>query len=192
MAQRCSWCSDHPLYRDYHDLEWGHPIYEENLLFEMLCLEGQQAGLSWLTVLKKRRSYRQHFFQYPIAHIAQISDQELHNKLQDHGLIRHLGKLSAIRDNAIAWQALKYKGFPMVEWLWQFVDQQPQRNAVPDIQKLPAYTVASTKMSQALKRNGFRFVGPTTCYAFMQAVGMVDDHADDCDFKRTADPESCE
>lgn len=105
--QRCGWCSDDPLYITYHDQEWGKPEYDEQRLFEMLCLEGQQAGLSWITVLKKRQAYRQHFFQYPIAKIAGLSDELLQQKMQDSGLIRHLGKLKAIRDNAVAWQKLK-------------------------------------------------------------------------------------
>lgn len=183
MTTRCSWCSTDPLYIEYHDFEWGHPVYQEPLLFEMLCLEGQQAGLSWLTVLKKRRHYRQHFFQYPIAYIAEITDEELQLKCQDAGLIRHLGKLTAIRDNAIAWQMLTQKGFHLSEWLWQFSGLEPIVNSVPHYQDLPTQTAASKAMSKALKRNGFKFVGPTICYAFMQAVGMVNDHEDHCAFK---------
>ena len=136
---RCTWCSNDPLYIAYHDDEWGKACRDEAYLFEMLCLEAQQAGLSWITVLKKRDCYRQHFFQYSIAQIAQLSDAELQHKQQDAGLIRHLAKLTAIRDNAIAWQRLK--------------------------------------------KNGFKFLGPTSCYAFMQAVGMVNDHENHCAFK---------
>lgn len=183
MTQRCSWCSTDPLYIDYHDQEWGRPVYEAHLLFEMLCLEGQQAGLSWWTVLKKRSCYRQHFFQYPIAHIAQFSDHDLQLKLHDQGLIRHIAKLSAIRDNAIAWQTLTHKGFHMHEWLWQFVENlPPSPQPIDELQRF-AYIEASKNMSKALKRNGFRFVGPTTCYAFMQAVGMVNDHEEQCHMK---------
>ena len=183
MVTRCSWCSTDPIYQDYHDLEWGQPLHQEHLLFEMLCLEGQQAGLSWLTVLKKRRHYRLHFFQYPIEYIAQISDAELELKLQDSGLIRHLGKLSAIRDNALAWQAMKAKGFELPKWLWQFSGQQPVCNRVNQDYPVATQTNASVAMSTALKQHGFKFVGPTICYAFMQAVGMVNDHDDECHFK---------
>ena len=183
MSKRCSWCSTDPLYQDYHDLEWGRPVYQEHLLFEMLCLEGQQAGLSWLTVLKKRSHYRAHFFQYPITDIAQISDADLALKAQDRGLIRHLGKLTAIRDNAIAWQAMKKKGFNPAEWLWQFSGEQPIHNAVNAAHPVATQTATSVAMSKALKRHGFKFVGPTICYAFMQAVGMVNDHDDSCHFK---------
>ena len=111
--QRCGWCSSDPLYIAYHDHEWGKPQFDEQHLFEMLCLEGQQAGLSWITVLKKRESYRQHFFQYPIAQIAQFSDEQLQEKCLDARLIRHIGKLKAIRDNAIAWEQMKSHGIDM-------------------------------------------------------------------------------
>ncbi|MDV2484783.1 MULTISPECIES: DNA-3-methyladenine glycosylase I [Acinetobacter] len=184
--QRCGWCSDDPLYIAYHDLEWGQAVFAEAHLFEMLCLEGQQAGLSWITVLKKREAYRQHFFQYSIAEIAAFSDDDLTLKLQDAGLIRHRGKLQAIRDNARAWQKLKDADIDVVTWLWDFVAQRPIRNDVPDYRLAPAQTNASVTMSKALKKNGFKFVGPTTCYAFMQAVGMVDDHENHCHFKTTS------
>ena len=186
MLKRCSWCSADPIYQHYHDLEWGHPVHQEPLLFEMLCLEGQQAGLAWLTVLKKRSHYRQHFFQYPIHYIAKISDEELALKAQDPHLIRNLAKLTAIRDNAIAWQAMSKKGFFLPEWLWQFSGEQPLCNPVNAEQPVATYTEASVAMSKALKRHGFKFVGPTICYAFMQAVGMVNDHDDDCHFKHLA------
>ena len=178
--KRCGWCSDDPLYIDYHDHEWGKVNRDEQHLFEMLCLEGQQAGLSWITVLKKRESYREHFFQHSIEHIANLTDQHLEYKLQDAGIIRHIGKLKAIRDNAIAWQNMKAQGIDMVQWLWNFVEQQPQINDVPDYKQAPAQTEISQKMSKSLKKNGFKFVGPTTMYAFMQAVGMVNDHENDC------------
>ncbi len=181
--QRCGWCSDDPLYIAYHDQEWGKPEYDEQRLFEMLCLEGQQAGLSWITVLKKRQAYRQHFFQYPIAKIAGLSDELLQQKMQDSGLIRHLGKLKAIRDNAVAWQKLKAEVGDVGLWLWQVVDGQPLYRNVTDFRQAPAQTETSLALSKTLKKYGFKFVGPTTCYAFMQAVGMVDDHENSCKFK---------
>jgi len=188
--QRCGWCSNDPLYMAYHDHEWGKASHDEAHLFEMLCLEGQQAGLSWITVLKKRDHYRQHFFQFPIAKIAQFSDAELENKLQDAGLIRHIGKLKAIRDNAIAWQHLTQQLKPqqrnVSDWLWSFVEYQTLYNDVVDYRQAPAQTDRSLALSKALKKQGFKFVGPTICYAFMQAVGMVDDHENHCTFKTSS------
>lgn len=179
-TKRCGWCSSDPLYIEYHDQEWGKPNRNEQHLFEMLCLEGQQAGLSWITVLKKRESYREHFFKYPIQVIAELTDDDLTEKCKDTRLIRHIGKLKAIRDNAIAWQKMQAQGINMVEWLWDFVEQQPQVNDIPEYTQAPAQTETSQKISKALKKNGFKFVGPTTIYAFMQAIGMVNDHENDC------------
>ena len=181
--QRCGWCSNDPLYMQYHDQEWGRPAHQEQHLFEMLCLEGQQAGLSWITVLKKREAYRQHFFRHSIADIAAMSDSALEGKLQDAGLIRHIGKLKAIRDNAAAWERMKRENTDPAQWLWSFTRQQSLNNDVPDYKAAPAQTVESLQMSKALKKLGFKFVGPTTCYAFMQAVGMVNDHENHCSFK---------
>lgn len=185
---RCGWCSDDPLYQHYHDNEWGKVQKSAPYLFEILCLEGQQAGLSWITVLKKRACYQQHFFQYDISHIASFSDEEIELKLQDSGLIRHRGKLLAIRDNAKAWLKLEQDGINPVTWLWDFVEQQPQYHVVKDYRMAPAQTEISLKMSKALKKNGFKFMGATTCYAFMQAVGMVDDHENHCQFKACVSP----
>ena len=179
--QRCSWCSNDPLYIAYHDEEWGKAEYDEARLFEMICLEGQQAGLSWITVLKKREHYRSHFFQYPIEKIAALTNDQLENKLTDAGLIRHLGKLKAIRDNAIAWLKLKDEIGDVSAWLWSFVDHQTPNNDVVNYRE--AQTEISQKLSKTLKKRGFKFVGPTTCYAFMQAVGMVNDHENHCTFK---------
>lgn len=182
-VKRCGWCSNDPLYVAYHDHEWGRPIYDEQQLFEMLCLEGQQAGLSWITVLKKRECYREHFFHHSIANISNLSDEDLQLKVQDAGLIRHIGKLKAIRDNAIAWQNLKDNGEDVSAWLWSFVQNKTIVNDVPDYTKAPAQTELSVLMSKQLKKKGFKFLGPTTCYSFMQAVGMINDHEDDCSFK---------
>lgn len=182
-VKRCGWCSNDPIYMAYHDQEWGRPIYDEQQLFEMLCLEGQQAGLSWITVLKKRECYREHFFHHPIAYIANLSDEDLELKVQDAGLIRHIGKLKAIRDNAIAWQNLKNNGENVSAWLWSFVQNKTIVNDVPNYKNAPAQTELSALMSKQLKKKGFKFVGPTTYYSFMQAVGMINDHEDDCSFK---------
>lgn len=178
--KRCGWCSDDPIYIEYHDHEWGKPNHDEQHLFEMLCLEGQQAGLSWITVLKKREAYRDHFFKHPIQTVAEMSDDVLQQKCQDARLIRHIGKLTAIRDNAIAWQNMKQQNINMVDWLWGFVEHTVQNNDIANYKDAPARTETSQKLSKALKKNGFKFVGPTTIYAFMQAVGMVNDHENDC------------
>lgn len=180
--QRCGWCSDDPLYQHYHDEEWGIAQYQRDSLFEMLCLEGQQAGLSWITVLKKRENYRQRFFNFNPELVAAITDQQLEDMLQDAGLIRHRGKLSAIRDNAKAWLAYEAKGVNMVDWLWSFIGGTPQINQLQHYTDGATKTAASQAMSKALKKAGFRFVGETTCYAFMQAVGMVNDHQVNCAF----------
>ena len=182
-VQRCGWCSDDPLYITYHDQEWGQTLLDENRLFEMLCLEGQQAGLAWITILRKREAYREHFFQYSIESIASLTDQQLQLKLEDASLIRHRGKLNAIRENAQAWLKLQQQGINLVEWLWSFAQQPRLNNDVMDYRQAPAQTIESQKMSKALKQAGFKFVGPTICYAFMQAVGMVNDHENHCEFK---------
>lgn len=181
--QRCGWCSDDPLYIAYHDLEWGKPLKDEARLFEMLCLEGQQAGLSWITVLKKREAYRELFFQYPIQDIAQLSDEYLAQCCLDARIIRHIDKLNAIRTNAIAWQNLKAQGIDPVTWLWSFVEGQTHVNDVENYKTAPAQTELSQHISKVLKKRGFKFVGPTIVYALMQAIGMVNDHENHCAFK---------
>lgn len=177
---RCGWCSDDPLYQHYHDTEWGVPSHDPTHLFEMLCLEGQQAGLSWITVLKKRQRYREQFFGFDPAQVAMIGDAQLTEKCSDAGLIRHLGKLTAIRDNARAWQTQQQQGIDMPQWLWSFVGGKTQVSRWSDFRDAPTQSLASQAMSKALKKAGFRFVGTTTCYAFMQAVGMLDEHQADC------------
>lgn len=149
--QRCGWCSDDPLYTAYHDQEWGQALHDEKRLFEMLCLEGQQAGLAWITVLRKRESYRKHFFQYSIETIASFTDEQLTAKLQDASLIRHIGKLTAIRDNARVWQQLKSQEINVVTWLWSFAQQPRLNNDVADYRQAPAQTIESQNMSKALK-----------------------------------------
>ena len=186
--QRCGWCSNDLLYMAYHDHEWGKPVKHEAQLFEMLCLEGQQAGLSWITVLKKREAYRELFFQYSIQDIAQFSDEYLAQCCLNALIIRHIGKLKAIRDNAIAWQNLKAQGIDPMQWLWDFVDGQTIVNDVENYKTAPAQTALSQHISKVLKKRGFKFVGPTTIYAFMQAVGMINDHENHCDFKVCSAP----
>ena len=175
--KRCFWCGEDPLYVDYHDNEWGVPSYDKQHLFEMLLLEGFQAGLSWITVLKKRAHYRKVLFDFDPQKIAVMSDAYIDNVLmQDKGIIRNRLKLNAARKNANAWLSLDNP----VEFLWFFVGGEPKINHFKTKNEVPVNTMASDAMSKALKKKGFSFVGTTICYAYMQAVGMVVDHIGDC------------
>lgn len=180
IIHRCGWCSNDPLYQAYHDHEWGRPQYDPIKLFEKICLEGQQAGLSWITVLKKREHYRKRFFNFDPAKVAALTDEDLAELVTDTGLIRHIGKLSAIRDNAKAYMAMQAQGIDFSEWAWSFVGGQTIINQLKDYREAPTKTAPSLALSKALKKAGFRFVGETTCYAFMQSVGMVNDHELNC------------
>ncbi|MEX6500586.1 DNA-3-methyladenine glycosylase I [Pseudomonas zhanjiangensis] len=174
---RCFWCTDDPLYQAYHDREWGVPLHEPRALFELLLLEGFQAGLSWITVLKKRERYRQVLFGFDPERLARMSDEEIDVRLQDPGIIRNRLKLRAARQNAQAWLRLD----DPVTLLWSFVGGRPKVNHFADRTQMPAVTAEAEAMSRALKKAGFTFVGPTICYAYMQASGMVMDHTTDCD-----------
>ena len=177
---RCDWCHGDDLYRAYHDEEWGRPSRDPQQLFEMLCLEGQQAGLAWITVLRKRDNYRRAFCDFDLQRVAGFGDAEVQRLLGDAGIIRHRGKIESIIANARAWLAMAAAGEDPVDFLWGFVDGQPQIGARRTLAEVPGQTEASAALSRALKKRGFRFVGPTTCYAFMQAAGLVDDHLLDC------------
>lgn len=177
--QRCPWCGQDPIYQRYHDEEWGVAEHDAQKLFEMLCLEGQQAGLSWITVLRKRERYREQFCGFDPAQVALLSDAALEARLADAGLIRHRQKIWAIRDNARAFLRLAGQQ-DVAAYLWQFVDGVPQRNRPRSMTDVPTATPASERMSKTLKKQGFRFVGDTICYAFMQATGMVNDHLQSC------------
>lgn len=178
--QRCHWVTKDELYMDYHDKEWGVPLYDKQQLFAMLNLEGQQAGLSWITVLKKRAHYYRCFFNFDPKKIVQLREQDIEHLLQEAGLIRHRLKLHAIVRNAQAYLHFQQTGEDFSAFLWGFVDHQP----IVVTKKLQAVvTERSIAMSTALKKRGFTFVGPTICYAFMQAVGMLNQHDDNCDFK---------
>lgn len=191
MIKRCIWVGESELYQAYHDQEWGKPQYDSQKLFEQLCLEGQQAGLSWITVLKKREAYRQAFFNFQPEKIAQMTESDLDQLMQNQGLIRHRPKLQAIIKNAYAYLAMQAKGEDFSDFIWSFVQHQPQFNSVQRAEDLLSKTPTSTAMSKALKKRGFAFVGETTCYAFMQAVGLVDDHFDDCFCKISKNPTAC-
>lgn len=177
---RCPWAGEDPLYVAYHDEEWGVPVRDERLLFEFLLLEGAQAGLSWYTVLKKRAHYREVFDAFDPARIAAWDDARQAALLADAGIIRNRAKVAAAVDNARAWLRLRAEGIDPVAWLWSFVGGQPLHNAWQTLAEVPATTAASEAMSRALRARGFRFVGPTICYAFMQATGMVNDHLVGC------------
>ncbi|MES2819307.1 MAG: DNA-3-methyladenine glycosylase I [Pseudomonadota bacterium] len=174
---RCFWCNDDPLYIDYHDHEWGVPLHDAQRLFELLLLEGFQAGLSWITVLKKRQRYREVLFGFDPQRLAQLSDEQIEGLMLDPGIIRNRLKLKAARQNARAWLALE----DPVKLLWSFVGGVPKVNHFQDRSQVPAITAEAEAMSRALKKAGFTFVGPTICYAYMQASGMVMDHTLDCD-----------
>lgn len=180
MTCRCAWVSDDPLYIEYHDREWGVPVHDPHLLFELLVLEGAQAGLSWLTVLKKRARYRELFEGFDPAKVARFDDQHKVLLLADTGIIRNRAKVDAAVGNARAWLAMQDEGIDPVAWLWNFVGGKPRQNAPASLAEVPASTPESVAMSKALLKRGFKFVGPTICYAFMQAVGMVNDHTGDC------------
>ena len=174
---RCFWCTDDPLYQAYHDHEWGRPTRDPAQLFEMLLLEGFQAGLSWLTVLRKRERYRQVLDGFDPGRLARLSDERIDALMLDPGIIRNRLKLQAVRQNARAWLALEHPA----EWLWSFVGGVPRINHFRDRSEVPAITAEAEAMSKALRKAGFTFVGPTICYAFMQATGMVMDHTVECD-----------
>jgi DNA-3-methyladenine glycosylase I len=162
---------------DYHDQEWGVPLRDAQMLFEFLMLEGFQAGLSWITILKKRARYREVMFNFDAERLARLTDEEIETLMLDPGIIRNRLKLNATRRNALAWLKLE----DPVSFLWSFVGGQPKINHFSGRGEVPAVTPEAEAMSKALKKAGFTFVGPTICYAFMQATGMVMDHTVDCD-----------
>ncbi|EBS8366858.1 DNA-3-methyladenine glycosylase I [Salmonella enterica subsp. diarizonae serovar 50:z:-] len=178
--QRCGWVSQDPLYIAYHDNEWGIPETDGRKLFEMICLEGQQAGLSWITVLKKRENYRACFHQFDPVRIAAMQEEDVERLLQNTGIIQHRGKIQAIISNARAWLAMEQNGEPFADFVWSFVDGQPQLTQAASLDEIPTSTPASDALAKALKKRGFKFVGTTICYSFMQACGLVNDHITGC------------
>jgi len=180
MRTRCEWAGDEPLSREYHDREWGVPVHDERRLFELLILEGAQAGLSWLTILKKREQYRRAFDGFDPERVATYRAAKVRALLADPGIVRNRLKVAGAIKNAKAFLALRGEPGGADEFLWQFVGGRPRRNAWRRPQDVPARTAESDAMSRELRRRGFTFVGSTICYAFMQAVGMVDDHTTAC------------
>lgn len=177
---RCPWAGEDPLYIKYHDEEWGVPVYDDRKLFEFLILEGAQAGLSWITVLRKRENYRRAFDNFDPERIAAYSPKKIADLLQNPGIIRNRLKINSAVQNARAFLKIVESGQSFNEFLWRFVDGRPIVNRFEKLSDVPAETEISRQMSKALKKHGFRFVGPTICYAFMQAVGMVNDHLVSC------------
>ncbi len=175
----CGWAKG-DLYLAYHEKEWGVECRDDKKLFEKLCLEGQQAGLSWITVLKKRAQYRKRFHKFNPSKVAAMSDQELEDCLLDTGLIRNRLKIYAIRSNAQAYLAMKKSGIKLTDFVWEFVGNQVVVNHYSDMSQIPTQTEQSLAMSKALKKLGFKFIGPTICYAFMQSMGLVNDHFINC------------
>ena len=177
---RCNWVNDDALYVAYHDEEWGVPVRDDRRLYEMLVLEGAQAGLSWYTILRKREGYRRAFHGFDPERIARYDEKKVASLLEDPGIVRNRLKVRAAIGNARAWLELRESGTGFSEFLWEFSGGAPVVNAWRRLEDVPAQTPASEAMSKALKKRGFRFVGPTICYAFMQAVGMVNDHTTSC------------
>ena len=177
--QRCGWVSQDQLYIDYHDKEWGVPETDGKKLFEMICLEGQQAGLSWITVLKKRENYRKAFHHFDPVAVAAMTDEDVERLVLDTG-ISHRGKIQAMIGNARAYLAMEQNGEPFSAFVWSFVDNEPKVTQAATLAEIPTSTPASDALSKALKKRGFKFVGTTICYSFMQACGLVNDHIKGC------------
>ena len=178
-VRRCRWVSDDPLYQAYHDTEWGIPVRDARSLFALLMLEGQQAGLSWITVLKRRAHYYAAFAQFSPSEVAAFDLDDVERLVRDPGLIRHRKKIEAIITNAQAYVSMCAEGIDFSEFLWGFVANEPVVTAWTRHADVPTQTPQSVAMSRALKQHGFCFVGPTICYAFMQAAGLVNDHTRD-------------
>ena len=174
---RCGWPTDDPLYLDYHDHEWGRPTTDRNRLFEKICLEGFQSGLSWITILRKRENFRAAFADFDIERVASFGDDDVARLLDDAGIVRHRGKIEATIANAgRAMELIEAEG-SLVDWVWSWAVEEPSRG--PD-GSIPAITGRSTALAKELKRRGWRFFGPTTAYAFMQSEGLTNDHDDGC------------
>lgn len=177
--RRCGWCGTDPLYVAYHDDEWGRPVHDDQRLFEKLCLEGFQAGLAWITILRKRPAFREAFAGFAIDVVAEFTDADVERMLGDAGIVRHRGKITAAIGNARRAQELIADVGSLDAHVWGFAPERRPRRAA-SFGEIPASTPESTALSKDLKKRGWRFVGPTTVYAFMQSMGIVDDHVDGC------------
>ena len=180
INQRCFWCGEDELYVHYHDHEWGVPMHDDTRLFEKICLEGFQSGLSWYTILKRRETFRVAFKKFDIQKVARFTETDVERLLQDTGIIRHRGKIEATINNAQCALALIAEFGSLDAYFWQYVPPASERPVTITRSTIPASTPTSTRLSKDLKKRGWKFVGPTTCYAFMQAMGLVDDHIKGC------------
>jgi len=177
---RCGWSLKDDLYKKYHDEEWGIPQHDERKLFEMICLEGAQAGLSWYTILKKRENYRKAFDNFDAKKIAKYNHGKVEKLMLNEGIVRNRLKINAFIKNAKAFLAIQKEFGSFSDYIWRFVDGKSKVNSIKSLKEVPAKTAESDAMSKDLIKRGFKFTGSTICYAFMQAVGMVDDHVNDC------------
>ena len=180
QPRRCGWVGDDPLYQAYHDEEWGVAIYDDRALFELLMLECFQAGLAWITILRKREAFRAAFVGFDPERVAAFEEADIARLLADPGIVRHRGKIEATIAAARLWLKIMEAPNGFSNLIWSFVDGKPRQNAWRSLAEVPASTPESVAMSRALKKQGFRFCGPTICYAFMQAAGLVNDHTVDC------------
>lgn len=178
---RCWWCGDDALYQHYHDIEWGRTVHDDRVLFEKICLEGFQAGLSWITILRKRENFRAAFDNFNCDKVAKYGDREIERLLQDAGIIRHRGKIEATINNAARALELIAERGSLSDYVWSFAPEAHKRSGKGVTRgEIPTQTPESAALSKDLRKRGWKFVGPTTCYAFMQAMGMVNDHVKGC------------
>ena len=180
MKKRCKWCGDDPLYLDYHDKEWGVPVHDDRQHFEMIILDGAQAGLSWITILKRRDSYREAFDNFDSEKVARYPDKKIEKLLQNSGIIRNRLKVNSAVENAKSFLRIQEEFGSFDDYIWQFTGHKTIQNKWKNMNELPPKTKESDSMSKDLKKRGFSFVGSTICYAYMQAAGMVNDHVMDC------------
>lgn len=179
-VSRCKWVTTDAIYIKYHDEEWGKPEYDSTKLFEMICLEGQQAGLSWITILKKRDQYRQAFCDFNPYKLAEFTEKNVEKILGNVGIVRHRGKIASIVNNSKCFLKMENNGEDFSDFVWSFVEQKPLINSWKSMKEIPTETPASVRLSKELKKRGFKFIGGTICYSFMQACGLVNDHTLDC------------
>ncbi len=188
QTHRCFWCNESPIYRDYHDTEWGFPVVDDIQLFEKICLEGFQSGLSWLTILKKRDNFRLAFHGFDIASVARFTQKDIERLMADAGIVRHRGKIEAAINNARCAEKLLELESSLAAYFWRFEPEAASRPQVFDVNTLKTLTQSkeSIALSKDLKARGWKFVGPTTMYAFMQAMGLVNDHEAGCHVREVA------
>lgn len=183
MENRCLWAQSNALMQAYHDEEWCRPSFDDRYIFEMLTLEGAQAGLSWNIVLKKRSAYQEAFHHFNLSYCAELSDEDLVSIKQDYAIVKHIAKIQSVRSNARAVLDLQKEWGRFADFLWSFTDGKPVYNNWTSDAQIPAQSPLSVQLSKELKKRGFKFVGPVTTYSFMQAIGMVHDHIENCAYR---------